>query len=70
MKCTLSKQMLVAILVNIGDDILQGQKVAIQTNAFGDIIEEYFSQKTGKVVSIATGALREKGGLLVRILYT
>ena len=58
------------ILVNIGDDILQGQKVAIQTNAFGDIIEEYFSQKTGKVVSIATGALREKGGLLVRILYT
>lgn len=57
------------ILVSIGDDIIENQLVAQQLNQFGDIIEEYHSEVSGKVVSIGTGATREAGGLLVRILF-
>lgn len=57
------------ILVKIGEKITSGQVVAKQLNAFGDVIQEYVSEQSGTVVSVNTGALREKGGLLVRILY-
>lgn len=57
------------IKVAIGDDVKEDQLLAIQMNAFGDTIEEYFAPVAGKVLSIGTGATREAGGLLVRILY-
>lgn len=57
------------ILVKPGDLVHQGQKVAVQRNVFGDIAKEYLAPKSGKVLSIGTGATREAGGLLVRILF-
>lgn len=57
------------ILVNLGDNIHKNQLVARQMNPFGDTIMEYFAPVDGKVLSIGTGATRESGGLLVRILY-
>lgn len=56
------------ILVKIGDNVTTGQKIAIQRNPFGDIIKEYTAPISGKVLSVGTGATRENGGLLVRIL--
>lgn len=57
------------MLVNIGDDVQYDQLVAYQVNQFGDIIREYRAPMAGKVLSIGTSAIREAGGLLVRILY-
>lgn len=59
----------VEVLVQIGDNVTQGQIVAHQLNPFGDIIHQYTAPVTGKVLSLGDGATREAGGLLVRILY-
>lgn len=56
------------VLVNIGDIVKKGDFVALQRNVFGDIIKEYYAKTSGIVASIGTGATREAGGLLVRIL--
>lgn len=55
-------------LVKIGDDVKKGDKIALQRNPFGDEIEVYTAPRDGKVLSIGTGATREAGALLVRIL--
>lgn len=57
------------MLVSIGDDVNYDQLVAYQINQFGDIIREYRTPIAGKVLSVGTSAIREAGGLLVRILY-
>ena len=57
------------VLVAIGEDVVVEQLVAQQFNPFGDIIASYNSPVAGKVLSIGTGATREPGGLLVRVLY-
>ena len=57
------------MLVSIGEDVNYDQLVAYQINQFGDIIREYRTPIAGKVLSIGTRAIREAGGLLVRILY-
>ena len=57
------------VLVKVGDMVREGQKIALQRNPFGDIIKEYTAPKSGKVLSVGTGATREPGGLLVRILF-
>ena len=55
------------ILVKIGDDVKKGDKIAVQRNPFGDVIQEYTAPRDGKVLSVGTGATREAGALLVRI---
>ena len=57
------------ILVQLGDEVSAEQIVARQLNPFGDIICQYTSPIAGKVLSLGTGATREAGGLLVRILF-
>ena len=57
------------VLVAIGEDVVGEQLVAQQLNPFGDVIASYHSPVAGKVLSIGTGATREPGGLLVRVLY-
>lgn len=57
------------VLVKIGDEVTKGQKVAIQRNAFGDIIKEYQATESGKVLSVGTDPMREARALLVRILW-
>ena len=56
------------VKVNLGDDVIQNQEIALQRNAFGDVIHTYLAPMSGKVLSVGTGATREAGGLLVRIL--
>lgn len=57
------------VLVNIGNSVTAGEIVAQQINQFGDVIHQYQTSVSGKVLSIGTGAMREAGGLLVRVLY-
>ncbi len=56
------------ILVNIGEEVKEGQLVAVQRNAFGDVIQEYHAKSEGKVLAVGTDATRESRALLVRIL--
>ncbi len=58
------------IMVAIGDMVEVGQLLAVQRNPFGDVTIRYQAQVAGKVVSVGSGATREAGGLLVRILYS
>jgi uncharacterized protein len=55
------------ILVDLNTDVLEGDAIAVQLDAFGDERESYFAPVTGKVLSVATSPIREPGGLLVRI---
>lgn len=57
------------VKVNLGDNVVQNQEVALQRNAFGDVIHTYLAPVNGRVLSVGTGATREAGSLLVRILY-
>ena len=56
------------IMVQIGEQVNKGQSLALQRNPFGDIIRAYTAPLDGIVASIGTGATREPGGLLVRLL--
>ncbi|WP_201796702.1 M14 family metallopeptidase [Aeromonas cavernicola] len=56
------------ILVKIGDEVKQGQQVALQRNAFGDVIATYTADRDGKVLAVSTDVIREHRAMLVRIL--
>lgn len=60
----------IEIIVTLNELVTEGQIVAKQYNAFGDEITKYKTQSSGIVLSIATGAMREIGSMLVRILHT
>ena len=59
----------VELLVKLNDKIEAGQRVAVQRNAFGDVVAEYNSGVTGKVASYRTDATSEPGNILVTVLY-
>ncbi len=56
------------VLVKLNDTVKVGQKLAIQYNAFGDIIHEYVAEVDGRVAIIGTDAIRERGVDVVSIL--
>ena len=56
------------VLVALNDDVKKGQKVAVQRNAFGDIVHEYIAEVDGRVAIIGTDAIREHGVDVVSIL--
>ena len=58
------------MLVDVKSQIVPGQKVAIQRNAFGDVVAEYTASVTGEVATIARDALSEPGSRVMQILYT
>lgn len=55
-------------LVKLNDTVKKGQKVAIQRNAFGDVVHEYVAQIDGRVAIIGTDAVRERGVDIISIL--
>ena len=57
------------LLVDLRDNVKPGQKVALQRNAFGDIVAEYEVSVAGQVAAIALDALSEPGSRIVQILY-
>ncbi len=58
------------MLVDVKEKVMPGQKVAIQRNAFGDIVAEYRATVAGEVATIARDALSEPGSRVMQILYT
>ena len=56
------------VLVKLNDTVKTGQKVAIQRDAFGDVVHEYVAGADGRVAIIGTDAIRERGVDVVSIL--
>ncbi|MEE4146472.1 MAG: succinylglutamate desuccinylase/aspartoacylase family protein [Halieaceae bacterium] len=56
------------LFVKIDDMVTKGQKVAVQKNAFGEIIHEYIAPTDGRVAIIGTDYVRERGVDVVSIL--
>lgn len=58
----------VTLLVSLNDTVTAGQKIAVQRNGFGDLVQEYFSPADGRVAIIGTDAATERGGEIASIL--
>jgi uncharacterized protein len=56
------------LFVKIDDWVTKGQKLAVQKNAFGEVVHEYISPIDGRVAIIGTDAVRERGVDVVSIL--
>jgi uncharacterized protein len=59
----------VELLVKLNERVEAGQKVAVQRNAFGEIVAEYASGVAGEVSALRTDATSEPGNPLVFVLY-
>ncbi|HEX3470858.1 MAG TPA: succinylglutamate desuccinylase/aspartoacylase family protein [Silvibacterium sp.] len=59
----------VELLVKLKDKVKVGQKVAIQRNAFGEVVAEYTSGVAGEVTGRRSDATAEPGIPLIAILY-
>jgi uncharacterized protein len=59
----------VELLVKLNDKVRVGQKVAIQRNAFGEVVAEYTSRLAGEVMARRSDATAEPGIPLIAILY-
>lgn len=57
------------LLVDLNDAVRPGQAVALQRNAFGDIVAEYSTRVAGEVAIVARDALSEPGSRVMQILY-
>jgi predicted deacylase len=58
----------VEYLVELNDAVKEGQQVAIQRNAFGEVVREYQATASGRVAIRGTDAIRERGSDIVTIL--
>ena len=59
----------VELLVKVKDKVEAGQRVALQRNAFGEVVAEYASGVSGEVAACRTDATSEPGNMLVSVLY-
>ena len=59
----------VELLVRLNDKVEVGQTLAIQRNAFGEVVAEYQSTVAGEVAAFRTDATAEPGTPLVSIFY-
>lgn len=57
------------LLVDLNDQVKPGQRVALQRNAFGDVVADYHSPVAGVVAIVARDALSEPGSRVMQILY-
>jgi predicted deacylase len=56
------------VFVKLNETVTKGQRVALQKDAFGEIVHEYFAPVDGRVAIIGTDAVRERGVDVVSIL--
>lgn len=56
------------IFVTLNEKVKKGQKIALQRNAFGDVLKTYYAPVDGEVAIIAVDVLRETGASLVDII--
>ncbi|MGA9869329.1 MAG: succinylglutamate desuccinylase/aspartoacylase family protein [Acetobacteraceae bacterium] len=59
----------VEALVKLNDMVEPGQKVAIQRNAFGEVVAEYTSGVAGEVAVLRSDATSEPGNILAMVLF-
>lgn len=59
----------VELLVKLNEKVEAGQKVAIQTNTFGDVVAEYTAARGGKIGARRTDATAEPGTPIVFIVF-
>lgn len=59
----------VELLVDLKDVVEIGQKLAIQRNAFGEVVAEYTSDIAGEISGFRTDASAEPGTPLVFMFY-
>ena len=60
----------VELLVKPKDKVVAGQILAVQRNAFGEVVAEYTSTVRGEIAACRTDATSEPGNMLVSILYS
>jgi predicted deacylase len=58
----------IELLVKMNDKVTPGQKVAIQRNAFGEVVAEYTSPAHGQIGALRSDATSEPGNVLMFIL--
>jgi predicted deacylase len=58
----------VEYLVELNDTVEEGQRLAIQRDAFGEVVREYKAPASGRVAIRGTDAIRERGSDIVTIL--
>ena len=64
----------IGVLMNLAanklkDKVAAGQKLAVQRDAFGEVVAEYTSGVSGEVLAYRTDATSEPGNMLVTVLY-
>jgi predicted deacylase len=58
----------VEYLVELNDAVEEGQTLAIQRNAFGEVVREYQAPVSGRIAIRGTDAIRERGSDIATIL--
>ena len=58
----------IELLIKLNTRVTPGQKVAIQRNAFGEVVAEYTSPINGLIASLRSDATSEPGNVLLFIL--
>jgi predicted deacylase len=58
----------IELFVKLEDNVTVGQKLAIQRNAFGEVMAEYTSPVSGRIGGLRSDATSEPGNVLVFIL--
>lgn len=58
----------VTLFVKVNDIVTKGQKIAVQRNGFGDIVQEYQSPADGRVAIVGTDAATDRGTEIATIL--
>ena len=56
-------------LVKLNDKVEPGQKLAVQRNAFGEVVAEYVSGVAGEVAVLRSDATSEPGNILAMVLF-
>jgi predicted deacylase len=59
----------VEMQVRLDDMVTAGQQVAVQRNAFGEVVANYASSVAGKVAGFRSDAMAEPGNVLMFILF-
>jgi len=60
---------IVEFLVRLDDDVVVGQKIAIQRNIFGEVVAEYASGVDGKMAAFRSDATSDPGNVLAFIVF-
>ena len=60
---------IVEFLARLDDDVVVGQKIAIQRNIFGEVVAEYASGVDGKMAAFRSDATSDPGNVLAFIVF-